>query len=161
MLVVDGAQQSGSGTIVRYAVALAALLGRPVRVVNAKQFVCGDVMTGWGVDQILAQRTDLETCSPTQRPARPRLRFGWPTGTLTSSTVIHRTTRRFALGPRDPRDQTPRHEYWAGSPLALKRHGFSMSPTTSGPPPLVMRIEPQLTANAQEVLREHLVRGIP
>jgi RNA 3'-terminal phosphate cyclase (ATP) len=37
MLVVDGAQRSGSGTIVRYAVALAALLGRPIRVVNARK----------------------------------------------------------------------------------------------------------------------------
>jgi RNA 3'-terminal phosphate cyclase (ATP) len=37
MLTVDGGQKSGSGTIVRYAVALAALLGRPVRVVNARQ----------------------------------------------------------------------------------------------------------------------------
>ncbi len=37
MITIDGAQKSGSGTIVRYAVALAALLGRPVRVVNARQ----------------------------------------------------------------------------------------------------------------------------
>jgi len=37
MLVVDGAQRSGSGTIVRYAVALAALLGRPIRLVNARK----------------------------------------------------------------------------------------------------------------------------
>jgi RNA 3'-terminal phosphate cyclase (ATP) len=36
-LEIDGAQQSGSGTIVRYAVALAALLGRPVRIVNARK----------------------------------------------------------------------------------------------------------------------------
>src|SRR5512145_45713 len=37
MLAIDGAQHSGSGTIVRYAVALAALLGRPVRVFNARK----------------------------------------------------------------------------------------------------------------------------
>jgi RNA 3'-terminal phosphate cyclase (ATP) len=37
MLAVDGAQQSGSGTIVRHAVAFAALLGRPVRVFNARK----------------------------------------------------------------------------------------------------------------------------
>lgn len=37
MITIDGAQKSGSGTIVRYAVALAALLGKPVRVVNARQ----------------------------------------------------------------------------------------------------------------------------
>jgi RNA 3'-terminal phosphate cyclase (ATP) len=37
MIAVDGAQQSGSGTIVRYAVALAALLGQPVRVFNARK----------------------------------------------------------------------------------------------------------------------------
>lgn len=37
MITIDGAQMSGSGTIVRYAVALAALLGRPVRIINARQ----------------------------------------------------------------------------------------------------------------------------
>lgn len=37
MLAVDGAQLSGSGTIVRYAVALGALLGRPMRVFNARK----------------------------------------------------------------------------------------------------------------------------
>lgn len=34
---IDGAQKSGSGTIVRYAIALAALLRQPIRVVNARQ----------------------------------------------------------------------------------------------------------------------------
>ena len=37
LLEIDGAEQSGSGTIVRYAVALAALLGRSVRVFNARK----------------------------------------------------------------------------------------------------------------------------
>ena len=37
MIVIDGALQSGSGTIVRHSVALAALLGRPVRVFNARK----------------------------------------------------------------------------------------------------------------------------
>lgn len=37
MLSIDGGQKSGSGTIVRYAVALAALVGRPVRVFNARK----------------------------------------------------------------------------------------------------------------------------
>lgn len=37
MITIDGARKSGSGTIVRYAVALAALLGEPVRVVNARK----------------------------------------------------------------------------------------------------------------------------
>jgi RNA 3'-terminal phosphate cyclase len=37
MLEIDGARQSGSGTIVRYAVALAALLGRSVRIFNARK----------------------------------------------------------------------------------------------------------------------------
>jgi RNA 3'-terminal phosphate cyclase (ATP) len=36
-ILIDGAQGSGSGTIVRYSVALAALLGRSVRVVNARK----------------------------------------------------------------------------------------------------------------------------
>jgi RNA 3'-terminal phosphate cyclase (ATP) len=37
VITVDGAQMSGSGTIVRYAVALAALLGQRTRVINARQ----------------------------------------------------------------------------------------------------------------------------
>jgi RNA 3'-terminal phosphate cyclase (ATP) len=36
MIHVDGAERSGSGTIVRYAVAFAALLGAPLRVTNAR-----------------------------------------------------------------------------------------------------------------------------
>ena len=36
MIHLDGSQQSGSGTIVRYAVALAALLGRELRLTNAR-----------------------------------------------------------------------------------------------------------------------------
>ena len=36
MITVDGAQKSGSGTLVRSAVALAALLGQPVRLINAR-----------------------------------------------------------------------------------------------------------------------------
>jgi RNA 3'-terminal phosphate cyclase (ATP) len=37
MLTIDGVQMSGSGTIVRYAVALSALSGKPVRIINARQ----------------------------------------------------------------------------------------------------------------------------
>lgn len=37
MIIVDGAQMSGSGTIVRYAVALAALLGKPIRIIHARE----------------------------------------------------------------------------------------------------------------------------
>jgi RNA 3'-terminal phosphate cyclase (ATP) len=36
VISIDGAQKSGSGTIVRYAVALAALLGEPVHLFNAR-----------------------------------------------------------------------------------------------------------------------------
>jgi RNA 3'-terminal phosphate cyclase (ATP) len=36
MITIDGAQKSGSGTIVRSAVALAALLGQPLHLVNAR-----------------------------------------------------------------------------------------------------------------------------
>jgi RNA 3'-terminal phosphate cyclase (ATP) len=37
VITIDGAQMSGSGTIVRYAVALAALLGKPIRIINARE----------------------------------------------------------------------------------------------------------------------------
>lgn len=36
MLIVDGSQKSGSGTIVRYAVAIGALLNRKVKVINVR-----------------------------------------------------------------------------------------------------------------------------
>jgi RNA 3'-terminal phosphate cyclase (ATP) len=36
-IVIDGSQHSGSGTIVRYGVALAALLRKPIRIINARQ----------------------------------------------------------------------------------------------------------------------------
>lgn len=36
MLTIDGAQKSGSGTLVRYAVALAALSGQPLRMYNVR-----------------------------------------------------------------------------------------------------------------------------
>jgi RNA 3'-terminal phosphate cyclase (ATP) len=36
MIEIDGAQQSGSGTIVRYAVAFSSLLGQPLRLLNAR-----------------------------------------------------------------------------------------------------------------------------
>src|ERR687892_404319 len=37
MMTIDGSQHSGSGTIVRYSVALAALLHEPVRVINVRE----------------------------------------------------------------------------------------------------------------------------
>lgn len=37
MITIDGSEHSGSGTIVRYSVALAALLGEAVRIVNVRQ----------------------------------------------------------------------------------------------------------------------------
>src|SRR5918994_3287738 len=37
MMTIDGSQYSGSGTIVRYSVALAALLHEPVRIINVRQ----------------------------------------------------------------------------------------------------------------------------
>ena len=36
MLVIDGAQHSGSGTLVRFSVALAAILGQPLELKNAR-----------------------------------------------------------------------------------------------------------------------------
>jgi RNA 3'-terminal phosphate cyclase len=39
MITIDGSQHSGSGTLVRYSVALAALLHEPVRVINVKLVV--------------------------------------------------------------------------------------------------------------------------
>ena len=36
MIVIDGSQKSGSGTILRYSVSLASLIGKPLRIYNIR-----------------------------------------------------------------------------------------------------------------------------
>lgn len=99
MLAVDGAQQSGSGTIVRYAVALAALLGRPVRVFNARKRRRSPGLRAQHVTSILAcaamcgATTDgvsvgsMEfTFVPGARPSGGT--YDWDIGTAGSTTML-------------------------------------------------------------------------
>lgn len=99
MVSIDGAQKSGSGTIVRYAVALAALLGQPLHLFNVRakrpkpglrpQHVssilacaelCGATTTGAGVD------SSEFTFEPGQRIKGGT--FTWDIGTAGSATML-------------------------------------------------------------------------
>ena len=99
MIEIDGSQRSGSGTIVRLAVALAALTGRPLRMLNARArrrspglraqhlasveacaTLCGAATTGLAVG---ARTFEFV-------PARPPAggAFQWDIGTAGSTTML-------------------------------------------------------------------------
>lgn len=59
MIEIDGGQQSGSGTIVRFAVAFAALCGEPVRLVNAR---ARRARPGLRAQHVAAVRACAELC---------------------------------------------------------------------------------------------------
>lgn len=99
MLEIDGAQRSGSGTIVRYAVALAALLGRSVRVFNARKrrrlpglrpqhvtsiLACA-AMCGGETEGVSVDSTDF-TFVPGPRVAGGT--YEWDIGTAGSTTML-------------------------------------------------------------------------
>jgi len=96
---IDGAQQSGSGTIVRFAVALACLLRRPLHVVNAR---VRRAQPGLRPQHVAAVRACTELCGArasglqvgsrefTLEPG-PRIRGGscaWDIGTAGSATMF-------------------------------------------------------------------------
>jgi RNA 3'-terminal phosphate cyclase (ATP) len=99
MMTIDGAQKSGSGTIVRYAVALAALLGRFLHVVNAR---AKRPKPGLRPQHLAAVRACAELCGATTEglsvgsqeftfaPGK-RLNggsFTWDIGTAGSATML-------------------------------------------------------------------------
>jgi RNA 3'-terminal phosphate cyclase (ATP) len=99
MIAIDGAQQSGSGTIVRYAVALAALLGRPVRVFNARKRRRSQGLRPQHVASILAcaamcdATTDGVSTDSTEFTFMPGSRisggtYDWDIGTAGSTTML-------------------------------------------------------------------------
>ena len=99
MLAVDGAQQSGSGTIVRYAVALAALLDRPVRVFNARKRRRSPGLRPQHVTSILAcaamcgATTEGVSVDSTEFTFAPGSRlcggaYDWGIGTAGSTTML-------------------------------------------------------------------------
>ena len=99
MIEVDGAQRSGSGTIVRYAVAFSGLLGIPVRVRNARAL---RPKPGLRPQHVAAIRAAAELCGAratnlrvnatefTFEPAGPPRggTFDWRIGTAGSTTML-------------------------------------------------------------------------
>lgn len=99
MITIDGAQKSGSGTIIRYAVALAALLGQPVRIINARQ---RRREPGLRQQHVTSVRACAELCGAKVHGAQvgsrmcefvpgshiPGGRFEWDIGTAGSATML-------------------------------------------------------------------------
>jgi RNA 3'-terminal phosphate cyclase (ATP) len=99
MVHIDGSEQSGSGTIVRFAVALAALLGRPLTITNAR---ARRPKPGLRPQHVAAVRACCELCGGraeglavgarefTFTPG-PRIAggtFAWDIGTAGSTTML-------------------------------------------------------------------------
>jgi RNA 3'-terminal phosphate cyclase (ATP) len=99
MLAIDGAQHSGSGTIIRYAVALAALVGTPVRVFNARKRRRSPGLRPQHVTSVLAcaamcgARTEGVVVDSTEFTFVPGSRveggaYDWAIGTAGSTTML-------------------------------------------------------------------------
>jgi RNA 3'-terminal phosphate cyclase (ATP) len=99
MITIDGAQRSGSGTIVRYAVALAALFRKPIRVINARQ---RRQQPGLRQQHVTSVRACAALCGATVEgvevgsrafefvpgPGIPGGDFEWDIGTAGSATML-------------------------------------------------------------------------
>src|SRR5438093_6705758 len=99
MIEIDGAERLGSGTIVRYSVALAALLGQPLHLVNAR---AKRQKPGLRAQHAAAVRACAQLCGAavdglhvgstefTFIPAGPISRgsFSWDIGTAGSATML-------------------------------------------------------------------------
>lgn len=151
MIVIDGAQKSGSGTIVRFAVALAALLGQPLHLRNARAKRPKPGLRPQHLSSVLAcaelcaARTEgLSVGSPefTFVPGA-RIRggsFAWDIGTAGSATMLALSilpVACFADGPVTARitggvfqdfAPSPHHLQYVLAPL-LKRMGVNMELT--------------------------------
>ena len=99
MIEIDGSQHSGSGTLVRFSVAFAAVLGEPLRVTNAR---ARRAKPGLRAQHVAAVRACAALCGATLegveigarsftfRPG-PRVaggRFVWEIGTAGSATML-------------------------------------------------------------------------
>jgi RNA 3'-terminal phosphate cyclase (ATP) len=113
MILLDGSQKSGSGTIVRYAVALAALLGREVRLTNirARRRPPGlrsqHLRTLEAVSHLTAGRLNGATVgageftfSPSRSPRGGR--YVWEIGTAGSTTMLAFTVLSLAAFADQP-----------------------------------------------------------
>jgi RNA 3'-terminal phosphate cyclase (ATP) len=99
MILLDGSQKSGSGTVVRYAVALAALLGQELRLTNvrAKRRPPGlrsqHLRTLEAVSHLTAGRLDGATVGASEFIFSPSAsphggRYVWAIGTAGSTTML-------------------------------------------------------------------------
>jgi RNA 3'-terminal phosphate cyclase (ATP) len=99
MLTIDGSQHSGSGTIVRYSVALAALLHEQVRVINVRQNRAPRGLRTQHVASVLAcaalcgdstEGVHVESREFTFTPGAriPGGTFDWNIGTAGSTTML-------------------------------------------------------------------------
>lgn len=135
MIRIDGAEQSGSGTIVRLSVALAALLGQPLHLRNAR---ARREKPGLRHQHLAAVRACAELCGATTeglavgsleftfRPG-PRIRggaFAWDIGTAGSTTMLALCVLPvacFAEGPLTARITGGVFQDFAPSPHHLDR----------------------------------------
>jgi RNA 3'-terminal phosphate cyclase (ATP) len=135
VLTIDGAQMSGSGTIVRYAVALAALVGQPVRVINARQrrrepglrpqhvtsvHACAELCGGSVEGAEVGSRT-LDFLPGSQIPGGS---FGWDIGTAGSATMLALSVlpvASFAAAPVHARITGGLFQDFAPSPFHMHR----------------------------------------
>ena len=113
MITIDGAARSGSGTIVRYSVALASLLGKEIRVQNIR---ARRDKPGLRAQHLKAVQACQEMCHGIVENAslgskeivyRPRERFRggeyrWDIGTAGSTTMMAQTLLPLACFARKP-----------------------------------------------------------
>jgi RNA 3'-terminal phosphate cyclase (ATP) len=99
MITIDGSEHSGSGTIVRYSVALAALLGERVRIVNVRQ---RRTKPGLRTQHVSSVRACAELCAGSTEGVHVESRefsftpgaripggtFDWNIGTAGSTTML-------------------------------------------------------------------------
>jgi RNA 3'-terminal phosphate cyclase (ATP) len=132
---IDGAQQSGSGTIVRFAVALACLLGRPLELVNAR---IRRPKPGLRPQHVAAVRACAELCGAETTgvdvdsrvfSVRPGARirggsYAWDIGTAGSATMLALAllpVAAFADAPLEARITGGVFQDFAPSPFHMER----------------------------------------
>ena len=107
MVEIDGAKGSGSGTIVRFAVTLSALLGRPLHLVNARQH---RTRPGLRPQHVAAVRACAELCAAETKGLEVGARefwfrpgscirggtYEWDIGTAGSATMMALSLLPFA-----------------------------------------------------------------
>jgi RNA 3'-terminal phosphate cyclase (ATP) len=134
VLTIDGAERSGSGTIVRYAVALAALFSQPVRVINARE---RRQQPGLRQQHVTSIRACAELCGGTIEGAHvgsrtfefipgskiPGGSFEWDIGTAGSATMLALSilpVACFAVAPVRARITGGLFQDFAPSPLHMQ-----------------------------------------